>query len=1085
VPNPSTDREVIEARFDEAELSSDRYVSVQDGEKKCIDHDTRYDAPPDGNYGVYCDADDRLVVLDVDDYDDEGVNPGLAAVEALPETLAEQSPHGGTHYYYRVRMSEGRMPATVLEDVFGIKNPTASWGEIQVANKYVLAAGCELDGCKKEWHDCSEEDEGHYKITNDEEIAEIDAETLVEVLAADPDVEREDMTDNSGDDGRDDGESAEDWVEQRLELAREKSDELDRLMDGNYSDFRDSGGVDRSAAEASLAARLAFWLEGDLQAVEQVIEHDARTKKWDERGDSYRESVMDAAKQVNTYYDPQHDVAVEPEVDDEEIEEIDEEERWESAREEIRRIMQHYEGHEEVEIEIGQQRMRERVANVLKRYWNWLYPTGGDEPVMGWADEVLYWRNPETGVYQMNGEAKVEEMVEKLLAHHSTDATVREITNKVARKSFTSRDEIKAREPPEHHVVVGNGVIDLEEGELIDPDPDTLYRHRVPVNYDPDAECEYIDARFREWVDEEHVATLYRVAAHCIYPGYPTKRVALLPGEGDNGKGMYIDTLNALVGSQNVVHRGLGDLSGYQFAMEDLEGKLANLEGDLSPEEIQDTGPLKKLTGSDAVTADVKQQSSIKFENKATLVAAVNTVPELPEDNHAIWSRWLYIPFSNKFVGDEKIPEHKLRRNLTSEEQLKGLLRRAVDELLEWWQNDDRPFYPGADGPDEVREQMLNAARPLRDFATTAFKTVDEPGDPDDSWSGKDAAYGKVMKKRVVEAYEEYAEQEGLPRMNSQKLKDQLQELAEFDIQKGQTKALTDTATPDQCFKGIEWTPRGAQLAGIEHPDADDAQDALDDVDEMIPGDVSVERVREYIGENPDADVYEVMREFALDGEAFDAVQKIVEGVDPDGEDDEDDDDDEGGIGDVGNDGDGGDGGNDGDASNVSDDGDDEDITNDRDGGVDPDGIIPSKVGNTTREEIREMVEDGASADEVMDEHYVPPHEEQYVHRAVARWGYAGGDDGDASPPRGLNAPDVAAEVPTRAADEDADQPVDFDEDEIGEEDDTVLPHREAGDGSDVDVVVVRESEYSPAIEMSYPQEVDIHIVPDEGGDQA
>ncbi|MBP2251273.1 P4 family phage/plasmid primase-like protein [Halarchaeum solikamskense] len=1062
----SIPREVIAARFDDAGLSTDRYVSVVDGEKKCLDHDTRYNSPPGGNYGVYCDADDRLVVLDVDDYDGDGINPGLAAVEALPETLADHSPHGGTHYYYRVEMSEGRMPAAVLEDEFGVKNPTASWGEIQVANKYVLAAGNELESCHKDWHDCSEDGEGQYEIAEGAELAVIDAETLVEVLAADPDIERETEDDHEVDTGREDGSATEDWVDQRLEKAREHDETLDALMDGDYSEFRDRNGVDRSKAEASLASRLAFWLEGDTHAVRDVIEYDARTKKWDERGESYRESVMEAAEQVTTYYDPETDISVDHEADAHEVYTLSHEERWELAETDIQRIVKHYEGGEDVEVEISERRLRERVARVLKYYWTWLYPSGGEEPIMGWADEVLYWRNPETGRYEMNGASKVEGMVEDLLGAHSTDATIREVTNKVARKSYTGREEIKAREPPESHLMVGNGVVNLETGELVEePDPETLYRHRVPVDYQPGAECEYIDARFREWVDEDYVTTLYRIAAHTIYPGYPTKRVALLPGEGDNGKGMYIDVLNALVGAQNVTHRGLGDLSDYRFAKNDLEGKLANLEGDLSPEEIEDTGPLKKLTGGDPVTADVKQEASIKFRNKATLVAAVNTVPELPEDNHAIWRRWLYIPFSNKFTGDEKIPEHKLRSNLTREDQLKGLLARAIDELCEWWQNDDREFYPNAGEPEEVREQMMNAANPVRDFATTVFREVESPGEPDEDWDGKKAAFGKVLKENVVDAYEQYAEEENVPRMNSQKLKGEIQQLAAYDIEGKQTKALSDDSSVEQCFAGVEWTARGAQLAGIDHPDADDAQDALDDtqVEQLAEG-VTVADVREYVENHPETDVYEVMREFRLGGDAFDVVERLVAGtLDDDSEDDDDDPDAGAGVTDDGDDPDADVATNDADESNTSDDGDDTDASS-------PDRRYTAEQ---KEEAVEAMAEDtNESAEEIAETLLIRSEDEDEVSEIVAEVRGDGNDAEEPAPPAPPE-PDTppVTDVPTQGEDEDG---IEYDTEEIGDPGDVVAAHGEVDAGvEDVDVIVIPRDEFGIAVEAAYGRGVE------------
>mgnify|MGYP000302889276 CR=1 FL=1 len=70
----------------------------------------------------------------------------------------------------------------------------------------------------------------------------------------------------------------------------------------------------------------------------------------------------------------------------------------------------------------------------------------------------------------------------------------------------------------------------------------------------------------------------------------------------------------------------------------------------------------------------------------------------------------------------------------------------------------------------------------------------------------------------------------------------------------------------------------------IEQPDDD--QGVLDDDWEQ---DVPLDDVREYVETHPEADVYEVMREFRLGGDAFDVVERLVERVDADSDDSEDD----------------------------------------------------------------------------------------------------------------------------------------------------------------------------------------------------
>jgi len=296
-------RDVIQSRFEEAGLSENRYVSVEDGSKECLDHDTRYSSPSDGNYGIYAIAKDNLLILDVDDYGDIEDKSGLTALTKLDPTLEQTSPHGGTHRIYEVPPTDdGRLIAALLKDKFGTKqgNLTASWGEARVANQYIVAAGSELTSCDKDWHDCSEDGEGKYTIGADREIATIEPETVLKVLSEDPELSEE--TEQDDDESTDAPDESPEDPEDILEYALNESDDekLKRLWNGDYSDY----GGDRSEAESALAYKLAFWLQGDKQAVRRAMDR-ADLQKWSDRDDdSYRNSVLEAVDECNEYFEP-------------------------------------------------------------------------------------------------------------------------------------------------------------------------------------------------------------------------------------------------------------------------------------------------------------------------------------------------------------------------------------------------------------------------------------------------------------------------------------------------------------------------------------------------------------------------------------------------------------------------------------------------------------------------------------------------------------------------------------------------------------------------------------------------------------
>jgi hypothetical protein len=233
-------KDVVADRFDEADVAEDRFINVNEGEKGTWDHDSRYNdpgEPPGQNYGIYCAEDDPLVVLDVDVHrggDKDHEEKALVALADLGFTLRVQSPHAddrvGGHRIYKLEGDE--TPAELFDRVFGKKNPVPSWGEVVSKNKYVVGPGSQLDGCDKEWCDeCAKADGGHYTIDEDREIATVTPDELVEALAADPDVERVDESDDDADLSEYDGESSF-TTEDVDDLTREQvRDMLDALPD--------------------------------------------------------------------------------------------------------------------------------------------------------------------------------------------------------------------------------------------------------------------------------------------------------------------------------------------------------------------------------------------------------------------------------------------------------------------------------------------------------------------------------------------------------------------------------------------------------------------------------------------------------------------------------------------------------------------------------------------------------------------------------------------------------------------------------------------------------------------------------------
>ena len=878
-------RATVSARIAGAGLATDdRFIVCEPGSKAALDHDRREGEPPtERNYGIYATARDRLVLLDVDDYGDETNSSGLAALANLSPTFEAASPHGGTHRYYAVETTEdGRLPAAVLKDEFGKANPAPTWGEVRVANQYVVGPGSSLDECDKEECDrCADPDGGRYTINADRSIATIPAEELVDALRTDPNLAPDENQTKLGESRADPAAVPHD-LEGRLQTALKNDGKLARLWRGDTSDY----GGDRSRAECALAAKLGWWFGNDKRTVRTLLDRSG-AEKWAERpDDSYRESVLEAVDANTDHYEPNGGPQWSPTVADELAKadggvtaddsaggtDLPERTPWEVARERIRHeVAIPHDPPDDYEGEVIDKRTAvDRTANIYHEAFSWVRPR---EDTRGWRS-TLYNYVPDEGIYEPHGEAEIERMIDAHLGPAADNQFVNEVVAKVERKA---RVRAKRFEEDPEHLVVANGVLDLTTGDLDDHSPAEFHRTRLDVEYDPDAECPAIGEFLNDVVHEADVPKLYRFIAHALYRGYPESKAAMLLGEGENGKTTFLNLVEAFLGEFNVLHESLKKLNEYEWSPARLNGKLANIDADMSDQSPDSMGMFKRLTGGDPIHGEVKFEKPVKFTNHATLIFACNEMPVLHDDTRGNWRRWQLIQFP--YVFDEDDPDAKdaeptkgLKERLFDETEFAGLLARCVEEISAW--ADGRAFFPDADSWEATRNKMRKAAEPVYDFAHACLRPSDD---------------GEIPKEDARKAYQQYATDNGLKKLGPEEFGKRFLNLRDFSID---TKRVRDgRGGRPRVYAGVEFTERGKQiLKGNTEPDgqqvglgtAEGRRAKIDRVKEALrKNDGEMDRddlVASYAGRhNVDPDDVEHALELALrHGDVFDPGGGVI-----------------------------------------------------------------------------------------------------------------------------------------------------------------------------------------------------------------
>ncbi|PSP37334.1 hypothetical protein BRC71_10160 [Halobacteriales archaeon QH_7_65_31] len=280
----------VAKRLEQENLNTKRYVGLESGSKICrydhTDPKERYDDPPEANYGVY--AGEGLVLIDIDSYRDSAEIP--ETISCLPSTLTVSSPHKGEHRYYQIDEEP--------------QNIQKSWGEIRAENQYVVGPGSELTSCKKDWHDCSEPQEGLYVVESDEPIASITRSQIQPLLSS---------TEHDSELGQ--RPSSPSKVEERPEFPAVEYDPINRLTraiqnfawgdklgdlwEGNYEAA--GFGRDRSRAEFSLCYYLGWLNDADTSIIKRLMSYSCRRypftdsgnkRKWLSAAEIYRETTL-------------------------------------------------------------------------------------------------------------------------------------------------------------------------------------------------------------------------------------------------------------------------------------------------------------------------------------------------------------------------------------------------------------------------------------------------------------------------------------------------------------------------------------------------------------------------------------------------------------------------------------------------------------------------------------------------------------------------------------------------------------------------------------------------------------------------
>ena len=271
-----------------------------------------------------------------------------------------------------------------------------------------------------------------------------------------------------------------------------------------------------------------------------------------------------------------------------------------------------------------------------------------------------------------------------------------------------------------------NSLINLKNGTLeIGPegtklrafDKNDFLTYQLPFSFDPDAKAPIFQNYLQTVLPHQELQDiLAEYIGYLFIPNQKLKleKTILLYGTGANGKSVFFDVINALLGRQNVSTfslQNLTDKPGYYRAM--IGTKLVNYASEINRK--LDPTLFKQLVSGEPVEARLPYGQPFIMENYAKLIFNTNELPKDVEHTNAYFRRFLIIPF--EVVIPEPLQDKTLANKIIAKE-LPGVLNWVLEGMTRLQQN--RAFTNS--------EIVNNQVKSYKNDSDTAYLFLEEMG---------------------------------------------------------------------------------------------------------------------------------------------------------------------------------------------------------------------------------------------------------------------------------------------------------------------------------------------------------------------
>ena len=248
-------------------------------------------------------------------------------------------------------------------------------------------------------------------------------------------------------------------------------------------------------------------------------------------------------------------------------------------------------------------------------------------------------------------------------------------------KQFLSSSNLATPETKSNILInLLNGTFEITDAkqELREQKREDFIKYQLPFEYNPNAKCPlFMKYLNRVLVDEDCRKVLAEYLGYIFVNNLKLEKALILYGNGANGKSVFFEIVNAILGDDNICSYSLQNLTKYDsYQRAELSNKLLNYASEINGK--LEASIFKQLVSGEPVEARQIYGKPFVMRDYGKLMFNCNELPKEVEQTNAFFRRFIIIPFTQTIPESEQDPE--LAKKIISSE-LSGVFNWILDGL--------------------------------------------------------------------------------------------------------------------------------------------------------------------------------------------------------------------------------------------------------------------------------------------------------------------------------------------------------------------------------------------------------------------